>query len=128
MSGHCGEWAPYVSVAERRADAVREIERLRKKGQAIAPVIIDTRAIATTFWGQAWCRHLESYSDFEYRLPHGRSYVRNRAVLDLQIEPLAVKALVRGSRPTGSRLTSRGRPGRSGGSSARTARAASTLW
>lgn len=89
--------APYVSVAERRADAVREIEVLRKKGQDIAPVIIDTRAIATTFWGKAWCRNLESYSDFEYRLPRGRSYARNRAVLDLKIAPLAVEALVRGA-------------------------------
>ena len=97
MSQHYFGLAPYVSVAERRADAVREIEVLRKKGQDIAPVIIDTRAIATTFWGKAWCRNLESYSDFEYRLPRGRSYARNRAVLDLQIAPLAVKALVRGA-------------------------------
>ena len=97
MSRHHYEWAPYVSVAERRADAEREIEMLRKKGQDIAPVIIDTRAIATTFWGKAWCQNLESYSDFEYRLPRGRSYARNRAVLDLQIAPLSVKALVRGS-------------------------------
>ena len=97
MSRHHYEWAPYVSVAERRADAEREIEMLRKKGQDIAPVIIDTRAIATTFWGKAWCQNLESYSDFEYRLPRGRSYARNRAVLDLQIAPLAVKALVKGA-------------------------------
>lgn len=97
MSGHYGEWAPYVSVAERRADAMREIGKLRKKGQVIAPVIIETRAIATTFWGKAWCQNLENYSDFEYRLPRGRSYARNRAILDLQIAPLAVKALVRGS-------------------------------
>lgn len=97
MSRGYDGWAPYVSVAERRADAVREIAVLRKKGQDIAPVIIETRAIATTFWGKAWCQNLESYSDFAYRLPRGRSYARNRAVLDLQIGPLAVKALVRGS-------------------------------
>ena len=97
MSRHHFQWAPYVSVAKRRADAEREIEALRKKGQAIAPVIIDTRAIATSFWGKAWCQNLEGYSDFEYRLPRGRSYARNRAVLDLQIEPLAIKALVKGA-------------------------------
>ena len=97
MSRYYDEWAPYVSVAERRADAVREIAVLRSKGQDIAPVIIETRAITTTFWGKAWCQNLESYSDFEYRLPRGRSYARNRAVLDLQIAPRKVKALVRGA-------------------------------
>ena len=97
MSRYGDRWAPYVSVAARRADAERQIAALRKAGQAIAPVIIDTRAIATSFWGKAWCENLESYSDFEYRLPRGRSCARNRAVLDLQIAPLAIKALVRGS-------------------------------
>ena len=37
----------------------------RKKGQALAPVVIEGRAIATTFWGKAWCDNLETYSDFE---------------------------------------------------------------
>jgi len=97
MSYYYGEWVPYVSVAERRKQAEREIAKLRKKGHPIAPVIIGGRAIATTFWGKAWCENLESYRDFESRLPRGRSYVRNRAVLDLQIAPRAVKALVSGA-------------------------------
>ncbi len=97
MSYYYGGWAPYVSVVERRKQAEREISKLRKKGHPIAPVIINGRAIATTFWGKAWCENLESYRDFESRLPRGRSYVRNRAVLDLQITPLAVRALVSGS-------------------------------
>ena len=81
----------------RRKQAEREIAKLRKRGQPIAPVIIERQAIATTFWGKAWCKNLESYRDFESRLPRGRSYVRNSAVLDLQIAPLAVKALVCGA-------------------------------
>lgn len=97
MSYYYGSWAPYVSVAERRKQAEREIGRLRKKGQAVAPVIIEGRVIAATFWGKAWCANLESYHDFASRLPRGRSYVRNRAVLDLQISPREVKALVSGS-------------------------------
>lgn len=97
MSRYYGSWAPYVSVAERRKQAEREIAQLRKKGHAIAPVIIEGRMIATTFWGKAWCENLESYRDFAYRLPRGRSYVRNRAVLDLQIAPREVKALVSGA-------------------------------
>lgn len=97
MSYYYGGWAPYVSVAARRKEAEREIARRRKAGQPIAPVIVEGRAIAKTFWGKAWCENLERYRDFDNRLPRGRSYARNRAVLHLQIEPLAVTALVSGS-------------------------------
>ena len=91
------EYRPYVSVAQRRAKAAREVEKLKKKGQSISPVVVEGRAIATTFWGKAWCDNLESYSDFENRLPRGRSYVKNGSVCDLQIEPGRVKALVCGT-------------------------------
>ena len=97
MSYYHGGWAPYVSVAQRRAKAEREIRKLRKKGHPVAPVILKGRTIAATFWGKAWCENLEGYHDFENRLPRGRSYVRNGSVLDLQIAPLAVTALVSGS-------------------------------
>ena len=92
-----GGWAAYVPVAERRRKAAREIEKLRKKGHSIAPVTIEGRAIATTFWGKAWCTNLESYGDYESRLPRGRTYVRNGSVVDLQIGPLGIKARVSGS-------------------------------
>jgi len=92
-----GGWPPYVPVAERRALAEQLVAKLRKQGKAIEPVVITKRAIAGTFWGKAWCDNLERYSDFAYRLDRGRSYVRNGAVLDLQITPLEVKGLVLGS-------------------------------
>ncbi len=88
---------PYVPVAQRRAQATREIEKRRKKGQAVSPIILEGRTIAHTFWGKAWCDNLESYSDYENRLPRGRSYVRNGSVVDLQIQPGQVTALVSGS-------------------------------
>src|SRR5439155_16854 len=91
------QFRPYVPVAKRRAQAAREVERRRKKGQAISPVVIEGRTIARTFWGEAWCDNLESYSDYENRLPRGRSYVRNGSVVDLQIGPGKVTALVSGS-------------------------------
>ena len=97
MSRYHWQWAPYVSVAERRRKAAREVEKLRKKGHPVAPVVIEGRKIATTFWGEAWCDNLESYHDFESRLPRGRSYVRNGSVVDLQISPLEVRAMVSGS-------------------------------
>jgi uncharacterized Zn finger protein len=60
-------------------------------------VVIEGRKIAATFWGRAWCDNLERYSDYATRLPRGRSYVRNQAVLDLQISPGLVRAVVSGS-------------------------------
>src|SRR6516165_2714205 len=88
---------PYVPVAQRRAQAAREVAKRQKKGQTVSPVVIEGRAIATTFWGKAWCDNLESYSDFANRLPRGRTYVRNGSVIDLQITPGQIKALVSGS-------------------------------
>jgi uncharacterized Zn finger protein len=90
-------WRPYVSAAERRRKAEREMQKLRKKGHPVSPVAIAGRTIARTFWGKAWCDNLERYSDFANRLPRGRTYVRNGSVLDLQIAPGEVKALVSGS-------------------------------
>lgn len=63
----------------------------------VAPVTVEGRTIARTFWGGAWCDNLESYGDYETRLPRGRTYVRSGAVLDLQISPLEIKAMVSGS-------------------------------
>lgn len=91
------QFKPYVSVAKRRANAAREVSNLKKKGQKIEPVVIEGRKIATTFWGQSWCESLEAYSDFSNRLPRGRTYVCNGSVVDLQIEPGKITALVSGS-------------------------------
>ena len=90
-------WRPYVTVAERRRKAARAMEKLKKKGHPVSPVVIEGRTIARTFWGKAWCENLERYSDFENRLPRGRAYVRNGSVLDLQIGGAEVKAMVSGS-------------------------------
>src|SRR5215218_8708513 len=87
----------YVPVAERRAKAAKEVARRIKKGQAVSPVQIEGRAIASTFWGLAWCTNLESYSDFENRLPRGRTYVRNGSVVHLTIDKGRIEALVSGS-------------------------------
>jgi len=90
-------YRPYVPVAQRKAQAAREVAKRRKGGDEVSPVVIVGRDIAKTFWGEAWCDNLESYSDYENRLPRGRSYVRNGSVVDLQIEPGKIKALVSGS-------------------------------
>jgi uncharacterized Zn finger protein len=91
------EWRPYVPVAVRRQKAAREIARSRKKAESLAPVRIQGRTIARSFWGKAWCDNLERYSDFANRLPRGRTYVRNGSVMDLELGPGTVRALVSGS-------------------------------
>ena len=90
-------FAPYVPVAQRRANAAKEVEKLKKKGRAVAPVVIEGRKIATSFWGKAWCDNLERYSDYANRLPRGRTYVNNGSVVDLQLTLGKVEALVSGS-------------------------------
>jgi uncharacterized Zn finger protein len=90
-------WRPYVSVAQRRRQAASEMAKLKKKGHPVSPVVVEGRTIVKTFWGRAWCENLERYSDFENRLPRGRTYVRNGSVIDLQIAPGEIKALVSGS-------------------------------
>jgi uncharacterized Zn finger protein/DNA-binding XRE family transcriptional regulator len=73
------------------------MEKLRKKGLDIKPVEIEGRKIARTFWGEAWCDHLESFSDYQNRLPRGRTYVRNGSVCHLDIARGEVSAMVSGS-------------------------------
>ena len=90
-------WPPYVPVAERRRRAAKKVASMRKAGRDLSPVEIAGRKIATTFWGEAWCKNLEAYSDYENRLPRGRTYVRNGSVLDLQIEAGGVRTLVSGT-------------------------------
>ena len=92
------EWYPYVSVAERRADAKIALEKLRKKkGLNVQPVEISGRTIASSFWGKGWCDHMESFHDYANRLPRGRSYVRNGSVCHLEIKAGSIEAMVSGS-------------------------------
>jgi uncharacterized Zn finger protein len=91
------EWRPYVPVAEKRRQAQRKLAKLKRQGQSVAPVTIEGRTIAKTFWGKSWCTNLERYSDYATRVPRGRTYVRNGSVLDLQIAKGEVVAMVAGS-------------------------------
>ena len=89
---------PYVPVAQRRAQAAKYAAKLAKKEKrTLSPIRLTGRLIAASFWGKAWCENLERYSDFENRLPRGRTYVRNGSVIDLHIERGKVRAVVSGS-------------------------------
>ena len=92
-----GGYAPYVSAEERRRRAAAEMDKLRRAGHPVSPVVIEGRAIAKSFWGKAWCENLEGYADFASRLERGRTYARNGSVVDLQIAAGKVQARVAGS-------------------------------
>ena len=92
------QYPKYVSVAEKRARAEKKIRQLKKKNPDLAPVIIEGRTLAHTWWGKSWNANLERYADYSNRIGRGRSYVRHLAVLDLQIDRGKVDALVQGSR------------------------------
>src|SRR5258708_30659805 len=91
------DYKPYITAEKRRTLEAREVAKLERKGRKLSPEVIEGRTIAETFWGNAWCKNLERYSDFANRLPRGRSYLRNGSVVDLQIAPGTVTALVSGT-------------------------------
>ena len=87
----------YVPVARKKANAQRELAKLKKKTPDVRPVVIEGSKIGKTWWGNAWNKNLESYADYSNRIGRGRSYVRNGMVLDLRIGAEQVAAIVAGS-------------------------------
>lgn len=92
-----GMWGEYVPVDVRQKQAQKQMEKLRKKGKKIEPIVIEGRTIARQFWGKKWCDHIENFADYDNRLPRGRTYVRNGSVCHLNITEGAVEAMVSGS-------------------------------
>ena len=90
-------WRAYESVGARKSKAEKTIAKMEKKGIKLYPIRIEGRSITQSFWGNAWCKHLESFSDYENRLPRGRSYVRHGAVISLEASQGKINALVQGS-------------------------------
>ncbi len=90
-------WRKYVPVAQRREKANKKMNKMVKSGTAIQPVQLDGRTIARSFWGKGWCDHLDTFSDYENRLPRGRTYVRNGSVCHLDIQQGCIEAMVIGS-------------------------------
>ena len=90
-------FAPYVSVAQRKANAAKSLEKLKKKHKDLSPVVISGTKLATTWWGLAWNKNLESYADYSNRIARGRSLVRHGSILDLKIQQGHILAFVQGS-------------------------------
>ncbi len=84
---------------ENKEQVQRAIAKRQQRGEAfeVLKAPKGSAKLSRTFWGQAWCRNLESYQQYESRLPRGRSYLRQGQVYDLTIEPSEVSAVVAGS-------------------------------
>jgi uncharacterized Zn finger protein len=92
-----GEFPGHVTAAERRVRAARHRAALARTGLVASPVELAAKEIACTFWGQAWCRHLEALADLATRLPRGRSYLRSGAVVHLALTAGEIRAFVSGT-------------------------------
>lgn len=92
-------WHSDESHREQKDAVAAKLQRLSASGQPLVPLRVPTKnpKLVSSFWARAWCRHLESYHDYETRLPRGRSYLRNGHVYNLEIEPGLITAQVTGS-------------------------------
>jgi len=100
-------WWSYQDVEEQKKQVQREIAKRKKRGEKfeVLQAPAGQKKLSTTFWGQSWCRNLESYQDYESRLPRGRSYLRQGKVYDLKIESGSLSAVVAGSELYDTRIT-----------------------
>ncbi len=87
-------------TAQLKRNASYTLQKEKKNGKVMEPLLIQGRKIVTSWWGQAWCDNLERYADYESRLERGKRYVRTGAVVDLKIQKGKVLARVQGRRKT----------------------------
>lgn len=66
--------------------------KLKSEGEILTPAVSKGKKIASSFWGYEWCRRVALYSDYESRLPAGRSLLRAGGVIDLEILSGCVRA------------------------------------
>ena len=87
----------YESKSDSNARVEKKLAKLRKEGRHLEPVLPTAkRDLSATFWGKAWNLNLMAYSDYESRMPRGRTYFRSGSVLGMKIEEGHVSSLVRG--------------------------------
>lgn len=92
-------WYEYESALEKKQRMEQELKKRTALGEILVPLelLANKRKIADTFWGRSWCKHIESYRDYENRLPRARSYLRQGSVFNLEVEQGKIRAQVAGS-------------------------------
>ncbi len=81
-------------VGAQKIFAKQKAAELESNGYVLEPVASKSKTVATTFWGQSWCQNINNYEDYFYRLPQGRSALKNEMVIDLKIKHLQAEALI----------------------------------
>jgi uncharacterized Zn finger protein len=91
---------------EAQQQLERAMAKRRAQGEALQPLSAPqgSRALCQSFWGKAWCRHLEAHEFYAARLPAGRRLLRQGKVMDLQIAQGEVHGVVAASRLHDCRL------------------------
>ncbi|MFK7873257.1 MAG: SWIM zinc finger family protein [Oligoflexales bacterium] len=87
-----------MSVKDRRVFLAKKLLEMEKINPSIQPVraISARKKLGESYWAQAWCQHIESYADYDYRVDRGRSYLRQGAILDLVVNGSTVESKVYG--------------------------------
>ncbi len=91
----CGyEEAPRLSAVELEQRASAHRAQLEAEGLTLHPVVSRSRKLAQSFWGSAWMKHLAVRETGGLCLAPGRTLLRHGCVLDVQVTPGKVRALV----------------------------------
>ena len=91
----CGyEEEPRLKAADLERLAQQHREQLLAAGVELHPVVSRSRKLAARFWGSAWMRHLAVCEAWGLCLAPGRTLLRHGCVLDVQVAPGRVTALV----------------------------------
>jgi len=92
------EYYTQISVEELQQKALESTKSASNKGKTLSPIVVKSKSIIDSWWGQAWCDNLEHYADYESRIERGKRYVRSGAVIDLKITGSKILARVQGQR------------------------------
>lgn len=63
-----GELYSQPSESLLKRNASDSLKKQKMKGKTMHPIIISSRKIARSWWGNAWCENLERYADYTSRL------------------------------------------------------------
>lgn len=87
-----------MKTAELEPLAAQRLAALQAEGRVLHPVVNKTRKLATHFWGNAWMKRLSLCESGGLCLSPGRTLLRHGCVLDLQLGPGCITALVSAER------------------------------
>lgn len=95
------DYADEESLSKKEELALLIEKRLSQLEEetGVSPVSLDAPKrgnICQSFWGREWCRHLEKFSAWEFRLPRGRSLLRKGAVYSPLIKEGCIHGYVAG--------------------------------